>query len=53
MRLAKEVLQGNIKATARLIRDVEDELPSAIEELKALYPYTGRSYIIGITGSPG
>jgi LAO/AO transport system kinase len=53
MRLAKEVLQGNIKATARLIRDVEDELPSAIEELKALYPYTGKSYIIGITGSPG
>ena len=53
MSLAKEVLQGNIKATARLIRDVEDELPSAIEELKALYPYTGRSYIIGITGSPG
>lgn len=53
MRLAKEVLQGNIKATARLIRDVEDELPSAIEELKALYPHTGRSYIIGITGSPG
>jgi len=53
MRLAKEVLQGDIKATARLIRDVEDELPSAIEELKALYPHTGRSYIIGITGSPG
>lgn len=53
MTLAEEVLQGNIKATARLIRDVEDELPSAIEELKALYPYTGRSYIIGITGSPG
>lgn len=53
MSLAKEVLQGNIKATARLIRDVEDELPSAIEELKALYPHTGRSYIIGITGSPG
>lgn len=53
MRLAKEVLQGNVRATARLIRDVEDELPSAIEELKILYPYTGKAYIIGITGSPG
>jgi len=35
------------------MRDVEDGLPSAIEELKILYPHTGRSYIIGVTGSPG
>lgn len=53
MKLAKEVLQGNVRAAARLIRYVEDELPSAIEELKILYPYTGKAYIIGITGSPG
>lgn len=53
MGLAKEVLEGNVRATAKLMRDVEDGLPSAIEELKILYPYTGRSHIIGITGSPG
>jgi len=53
MKLAREVLQGNVRAAARLIRYVEDELPSAIEELKVLYPYTGKAYIIGITGSPG
>jgi len=52
-RLANEVLQGNVRATAKLMRDVEDGLPSAIEELKILYPHTGRSYIIGVTGSPG
>jgi LAO/AO transport system kinase len=53
MKLAREVLQGNVKAAARLIRCVEDELPGAIEELKTLYPHTGKAYIIGITGSPG
>lgn len=53
MGLAKEVLKGNVRATAKLMRGVEDGLPSAIEELKILYPHTGRSHIIGITGSPG
>ncbi|MEA3253967.1 MAG: GTP-binding protein, partial [Chloroflexota bacterium] len=53
MGLAKEVLQGKVRATARLLREVEDELPGAVGELKALYPYTGRAYIVGITGSPG
>jgi len=52
-RLANEVLQGNVRATAKLMRDVEDGLPGAIEELKILYPHTGRAYIIGVTGSPG
>ena len=53
MGLAKKVLQGNVRATARLLREVEEELPGAVEELKILYPHTGRSYIIGVTGSPG
>jgi LAO/AO transport system kinase len=52
-RLASEVLQGNVRATAKLMRDAEEGLPSAIEELKILYPHTGKSYIIGVTGSPG
>jgi len=53
MGLAKEVLAGNVRATAKLMRGVEDGLPSAIEELKTLYPHTGRAHIVGITGSPG
>lgn len=53
MGLAKEILQGNVRATARLMRDVEDGLPGVTEELKILYPHTGKSHIIGITGSPG
>jgi LAO/AO transport system kinase len=35
------------------MRDIDDQMPSALEPLKELYPKTGRAYIIGITGPPG
>ena len=35
------------------MRDVDDGFPSALAELKILYPFTGKAYIIGITGPPG
>jgi len=53
MSLAEKVLAGEIRAAARLMRDIDDTRPSAIEELKKLYPRTGNAYIIGITGPPG
>lgn len=53
MSLAEQVLEGNIRAAARLMRDIDDNRPQAIEELKQLYPRTGNAYIIGITGPPG
>ena len=53
MSLAEMVLQGNIRAAARLMRDIDDGLKSAVEELKILYPHTGNAFIIGITGPPG
>ena len=53
MSLAEQVLEGNIRAAARLMRDIDDGRPQAIEELKQLYPRTGNAYIIGITGPPG
>ena len=53
MSLAEQVLEGNIRAAARLMRDIDDGRPQAIEELKRLYPHTGNAYIIGITGPPG
>lgn len=53
MSLAKQVLEGNIRAAARLMRDIDDGRPQAIEELKHLYPSTGKAFIIGITGPPG
>jgi LAO/AO transport system kinase len=53
MSLAKRILEGDIRAASRLMRDIDDRLPSALESLKELYPKTGGAYIIGITGPPG
>ncbi len=51
--LAKRILEGDIRAASRLMRDIDDRIPSAMNVLKDLYPKTGRAYIIGITGPPG
>jgi LAO/AO transport system kinase len=53
MPLAEMVLNGDIRAAARLMRDIDDNRPQAVDELKQLYPRTGNAYIIGITGPPG
>jgi LAO/AO transport system kinase len=53
MSLAKRILEGDIRAASRLMRDIDDQMPSALEPLKELYPKTGKAYIIGITGPPG
>jgi len=53
MSLAKRISDGDIRAASRLMRDIDDRIPSALESLKELYPKTGRAYIIGITGPPG
>ncbi|GAB4230429.1 MAG: methylmalonyl Co-A mutase-associated GTPase MeaB [Deltaproteobacteria bacterium] len=50
---AREILAGNSRAAARLMRDLDDEIPAAIRTLKSLYRRTGRSYIVGVTGAPG
>ncbi|MFA5514934.1 MAG: methylmalonyl Co-A mutase-associated GTPase MeaB [Desulfuromonadales bacterium] len=53
MSLAEKILAGDIRSAARLMRDIDDGMPSAVGELKKLYPHTGRAYIVGITGPPG
>ncbi len=53
MNLAKRILEGDIRAASRLMRDIDDRISSAMDELKELYPKTGKAYIIGITGPPG
>ncbi|OGP84195.1 MAG: GTPase [Deltaproteobacteria bacterium RBG_13_65_10] len=53
MGLAERILAGEIRAAARLMKEVDDNVPSAVEELKKLYPHTGQAYVLGITGSPG
>ncbi len=51
--IAKRILAGDVRAAARLMRDLDDGLPQAREVLKLLYPRSGRAHVIGITGSPG
>jgi len=53
MGLAERILQGDVRAAARLMKEVDDQVPSAVQELKKIYPHTGRAYVLGITGSPG
>jgi LAO/AO transport system kinase len=53
MSLAERIIEGDIRAASRLMRDIDDKIPSASETLKELYPKTGKAYIIGITGPPG
>jgi LAO/AO transport system kinase len=53
MSLAEKILRGDIRAASRLMRDIDDRMPNALEELKKIYPKTGNAYIIGITGPPG
>ncbi|HEN21324.1 MAG TPA: methylmalonyl Co-A mutase-associated GTPase MeaB [Desulfobacteraceae bacterium] len=50
---AEKVVAGDIRAVARLIRDIDDGMPEIREVLKEIYPYTGKAYVIGITGAPG
>jgi LAO/AO transport system kinase len=35
------------------MRDVDDRVPGYLDLLKALFPSTGRAYVVGVTGNPG
>ncbi len=49
----EEVLAGDVAQAARLMRDLDDQIPGAVDELKRLYPATGKAFVIGVTGNPG
>ena len=51
--MVERILQGEVRAAARLMRELDDGVPAARETLKHLYRYGGRAHIIGLTGSPG
>jgi len=53
MKLAQQILDGKSRAIARGISMVENDSREAQNLLKELFPHTGKSTIIGITGSPG
>ena len=53
MDTAVKIVEGNVKAASRLIRDIEDNITSVTTTIKKIYPYTGQAHVIGITGAPG
>ncbi len=51
--LDHQILAGNTRAAARLMRLIDDRHPAAPDILAGLFPHTGDAYVIGITGNPG
>lgn len=49
----EDVLAGRVVSAARLMRDLDDLVPGAVDELKHLYPHTGGAFVLGVTGNPG
>ncbi|MBA2536401.1 MAG: methylmalonyl Co-A mutase-associated GTPase MeaB [Actinobacteria bacterium] len=51
--LVAGVRAGDRRALARAITLIENADPLAYEIVRELYPETGRSYVVGMTGPPG
>ncbi|HEV8525815.1 MAG TPA: methylmalonyl Co-A mutase-associated GTPase MeaB [Terriglobales bacterium] len=51
--LVERVRAGDVRALARVISAVEDRTPESIDLLKALFPFSGRARVVGLTGAPG
>ena len=50
---AAQVRAGDTRAISRAITAIENSDPRAEELLRELFPFTGRAYLIGVTGAPG
>jgi LAO/AO transport system kinase len=53
MSSAERIVAGDVRAAARLMRDLDDRRAGAAAVLRELFPHSGRAMIIGITGNPG
>ena len=51
--LAVRLRGGDLRALPRLATLIENEHPSGLEALDALFPSTGGAHVVGITGPPG
>ncbi|HEX3376117.1 MAG TPA: methylmalonyl Co-A mutase-associated GTPase MeaB [Candidatus Acidoferrales bacterium] len=50
---AEQIHAGDVRAVSRAITAIEDHDPRAEELLQRIFPATGKSFVIGITGAPG
>ncbi|MPZ16508.1 MAG: methylmalonyl Co-A mutase-associated GTPase MeaB [Luteitalea sp.] len=51
--LFERLISGDARALARAISLIEDEAPERDALIRAVFPHTGRAYLIGVTGPPG
>ncbi|MEO7092173.1 MAG: methylmalonyl Co-A mutase-associated GTPase MeaB [Polyangiales bacterium] len=51
--LARRVLDGDLRAAARVMRLVDDRVAGHVDILKDLFPFVGKAYVVGVTGTPG
>jgi LAO/AO transport system kinase len=51
--LLERFFKGDARALARIITRVENRSPDSLEILRQLFPHSGKSQVIGVTGSPG
>jgi LAO/AO transport system kinase len=48
-----QIRAGDFRAISRAITAIEDNTPEAEDLVRAIFPYTGQSFVIGVTGAPG
>ena len=49
----EQVRAGDVRAVSRAMTEIENRTGDAENLMRQLFPYTGNSYCIGITGAPG
>jgi LAO/AO transport system kinase len=49
----ENIRSGDVRSLARAISTIEDGRPESAALLKALFPFSGRARVIGLTGAPG
>jgi LAO/AO transport system kinase len=50
---AEQIRAGDVRAISRAITAIEDHNPQAENLLQRIFPDTGKSFVIGLTGAPG
>jgi len=53
MSVVRQIIEGDIRAASRLMREIEERTPEGFAALKELYLRTGKAYVIGVTGALG
>jgi LAO/AO transport system kinase len=49
----ERIRSGDVRALARAISAIEDARGDSLALMKALFPFSGRARVIGLTGAPG